>query len=242
MSGLLWFERYGDIVFPDLKELAIQADGLFAAGGNLSTQSLLNAYQSGCFPWFNEDQPILWWCPDPRLVLEPQHLHIGKSLKKHLRKNCYQLKINHNFADVIAACASERHEGTWISQQMQLAYHKLHQLGFAHSVELYCDEQLVGGLYGVSLGKVFFGESMFSRRSNASKVAFTAFVIYLQQQGIELIDCQVETDYLRSFGADNISRANFLERLSQLSSSISPLGQQTKWHCTDVGKYIDENS
>lgn len=242
MSALLWFDAHDELLFPNLAEMNIQADGLFAAGGNLQPNSLINAYRSGCFPWFSEQQPILWWCPDPRMVLKPADLHLSKSLKKHLRKHSYQLSVNQDFKTVINLCAQTRAEqGTWITKSMQKAYQKLHTLGFAHSVELYQNQELIGGLYGIALGKVFFGESMFSLRTNASKIAFSGFVLYLYRLGFELIDCQLETAYLSSLGASNISRQIFLQQLQEQMRKDSSQSH-FQWQCPDVSSFIHENT
>ena len=197
--------------FPDVDYAMIQPNGLLAVGGDLSPARLLHAYQRGIFPWFSEAQPILWWAPDPRAVLLPGGLKISRSLKKTLRRGEFEVSFNRVFARVIQACASPRaHQNdTWITNDMIDAYCELHARGFAHSVECWKDGQLVGGLYGVAIGKVFFGESMFSRVSDASKVA----LVTLCQSGYELIDCQLPSDHLKRMGASEIPRADFMRLL-----------------------------
>lgn len=192
--------------------------GLLAVGGDLSVMRLLRAYQLGIFPWYEEDTPILWWSPDPRLVLDPEELKISRSLKKVIRNRGFEMKADTVFREVLKGCAAPRpnhSDGTWLTAAMQKAYNKLHVLGLAHSVETWLDGELVGGLYGVYLGKCFFGESMFSRKSDASKVALVTLADILKAQGVQLIDCQVATDHLISMGAKEISRAAFLARLKR---------------------------
>lgn len=197
--------------FPDVS--FADANGLLAIGGDLSSERLLCAYQKGIFPWFNADEPIAWYSPDPRMVITKNKLKISKSLKK----NCehFEIKVNHNFTAVIEACAKvkRKEDGTWIHQKMIDAYTKLHQYGFAHSIETYKNNELVGGLYGVALGGVFFGESMFFYESNASKVAL---IYLLQNMDFKLVDCQIESEHLKSLGAFNLSRSNFLTKLKKL--------------------------
>ena len=190
-------------------------DGLLAIGGDLSTERLLLAYSKGIFPWYEDDIP-LWWSPDPRFVLFPEELLISKSMKALLKKGAFQFTCNTNFAEVIHNCKNTNRpgqDGTWITDEVEKAYIKLHQLGYAHSAEAWKDGKLVGGLYGIQLGKVFFGESMFSKESNASKFAFIKLVEKLQKQGIELIDCQVYTEHLESLGARMISLIEFQDFL-----------------------------
>jgi leucyl/phenylalanyl-tRNA--protein transferase len=192
--------------------------GLLAVGGDLRPERLLLAYRNGIFPWFSEGQPILWHCPDPRTVLSAKDLHIGRSLAKVLRRAPFQVRLDTEFRRVIESCARvprPDQDGTWITPDMVDAYVVLHELGVAHSVEAWQGGELVGGLYGVSLGAVFFGESMFATVPDASKVAFVRLVRQLQRWGIELIDCQVETEHLKRFGAVPWSRARFLEALAQ---------------------------
>jgi leucyl/phenylalanyl-tRNA--protein transferase len=203
--------------------------GLLAVGGDLSIPRLLKAYSSGIFPWYNEDEPILWWSPDPRLVLFPGELHVSRSLAKVIRKNIYEITVDMAFRDVITGCRTvhtETKSGTWLVDEMLEAYISLHEHGYAHSVEAWRDGVLSGGLYGVALGKCFFGESMFSVSDNASKVAFSLFTEWLMKNGFEMIDCQVATRYLSSFGAREISRKEFLERLA---AAIEKPGIMGSW-------------
>ena len=204
------------IAFPPV-EMADE-EGLLAIGGDLSTERLLLAYKSGIFPWYNEDEPICWWCPDPRFVLFPQELKVSKSMQTVLNNGSFRFTINKAFDKVIANCKSitrKEQDGTWIQPEVIAAYTKLHQLGFAVSAEAWKDGELAGGLYGILLGKIFFGESMFSKQSNASKFAFINFVKYLQKQGIVLIDCQIYTSHLESLGAKMIDRKLFSEILAK---------------------------
>jgi leucyl/phenylalanyl-tRNA--protein transferase len=204
-----------DAHFPD-PELA-DAEGLLAIGGDLSPQMLVNAYRIGAFPWFNENDPILWWCPDPRLVLFPKEVKVSKSMKQVLKKGGFTFSIDQDFESVIKACSALRvEEGTWISPEMIDAYVQLHYLGLASSVEVWQNNALVGGLYGVQLGKVFYGESMFSVVSNASKAALIYWCLHCLSAGIELIDCQQSTAHLKSMGAREISRKAFINLLNQL--------------------------
>lgn len=202
------------IIFPPV-HLA-DDDGLLAIGGDLSTERLLLAYRQGIFPWYNEDEPICWWCPDPRFVLFPKELNVSKSMKSLLRNNAFTFTINTAFTQVIQNCktvARKDQDGTWISPDVQEAYTTLHEKGFAHSAEAWLNGKLAGGLYGIRLGNVFFGESMFSHVSNASKFAFIKYVQLLQQENVQLIDCQVYTPHLQSLGARMISRKEFVQML-----------------------------
>ncbi|WP_299097244.1 leucyl/phenylalanyl-tRNA--protein transferase [Winogradskyella sp.] len=200
------------IAFPDVSEATFE--GLLAVGGDLSSERLIHAYSKGIFPWFEDDEPLLWWSPDPRFVLFPENLKISKSMKQILRKNMFEVTVNKDFKSVIEHCSIAKREGqdgTWITDQMTKAYTKLHQLGYAKSVEVWQNNELVGGLYGVDLGnKVFCGESMFTKVSNASKVGFITFV---QNSNYKLIDCQVHTKHLESLGAGSIPRTEFLRFL-----------------------------
>ncbi len=192
-----------------------EPDGLLAMGGDLSPERLLLAYRNGIFPWY-EGEHILWWSPDPRFVLFPDELKISKSIKPLLSKNGFEFTINKAFAKVIHQCKKitrPGQEGTWITDEIEKAYCKMHELGYAHSAEVWLNDELVGGLYGIRLGKVFFGESMFSRVSNASRYAFIKYVLQLKEEGIQLIDCQVYTEYLESLGARMISGKDFLQLL-----------------------------
>jgi leucyl/phenylalanyl-tRNA--protein transferase len=205
-----------EIIFPPV-EMADE-EGIIAIGGDLSTERLLLAYKSGIFPWYNEGEPIFWWSPNPRFVLLPQDLKVSKSMQTVLNNGRYRFTINKAFDKVITHCKSitrKEQDGTWIQPEVIAAYTKLHQLGFAVSAETWKDGELVGGLYGVLLGNVFFGESMFSAASNASKFAFINFVKYLQKQNVQLIDCQVYTSHLESMGAKMIDRKLFCEILKK---------------------------
>lgn len=218
----------GESLFPPV-ELADE-DGLLAIGGDLSAARLLNAYKHGIFPWFNQSDPILWWSPDPRMILYPNQVRISKSLKKTIRKANFSVTADREFLAVIAACAAPRQQqdnnddnATWITADMIEAYHQLHQLGYAHSIECWQNGQLVGGLYGVAIGKVFFGESMFSKVTDSSKVALVVLCRQLQRWGYELIDCQVYSDHLASLGAEEIPRQHFTAALSKLCAAESTL-------------------
>lgn len=203
--------------FPPLQLALDEPNGLLAVGGCLSTVRLLNAYRHGIFPWYNPDEPILWWSPNPRLVLLPENLRISHSLRKTLRKQFFEVSFDHAFNDVINACAETRKNsgGTWISTEISQAYIKLYELGIAHSVEAWHDGTLAGGLYGVALGQVFFGESMFHRQTDASKIAFVTLVQKLSEWGYQLVDCQVHTHHLASLGAESITRSHFVKLLEQ---------------------------
>ncbi len=192
--------------------------GILAIGGDLSPERLLFAYQSGIFPWFNEEDPIIWWSPDPRFVMYPADLKISKSMNQVLKKQVFAITFDTDFRGVMTACQTVRRQGqsgTWITEDMVAAYCELHQLGFAHSVEAWQGGELVGGLYGVSLGKAFFGESMFAKVSNASKAAYITLVQKLSKLSFQIIDCQVYTEHLGSLGAVNISRSEFIAQVSQ---------------------------
>jgi len=216
-----------ECVFPP-SELALdEPNGLLAVGGDLSPTRLLAAYRCGVFPWYEEPQPILWWTPDPRSVLFPDQLHVSRSLRKTLRSDRFRLSVDQDFAGVMRECAELRGDGlgTWIDDDMVAAYTELHRLGYGHSVEVRdADGDLVGGLYGLAIGRVFFGESMFSSISDASKVALVALVDILKRGGVELVDCQVESEHLNSMGACNIPRADFERYLSRAVQETVPAG------------------
>ncbi|MBF0302622.1 MAG: leucyl/phenylalanyl-tRNA--protein transferase [Desulfamplus sp.] len=204
-------------------------DGLICVGGDLTSQRLIKAYQNGIFPWFSEGDPILWWSPDPRLVLYPDKINISRSLNKKIRKQCFTITMDTAFEEVIVACSQyrgEKRKSTWLVDEMVKAYRDLHKLGYAHSVESWQDGKLAGGLYGVSLGRIFFGESMFSYISDASKVALASLCGYLKQQNFDLIDCQVTSEHLLSMGAEEISRRGFIR---QLKSSLKHESIKGKW-------------
>ncbi|MEM0996949.1 MAG: leucyl/phenylalanyl-tRNA--protein transferase [Bacteroidota bacterium] len=210
------FELPQEHLFPK-PELA-EEDGLLAVGGDLSPGRLLTAYQLGIFPWYSGDSPILWWSPDPRWVLFPAAIKVSKSMRKVMRRQEFVVRYDTAFSAVVGACAEiprRGQEGTWLTSEMEAAYIDLHRLGFAHSVEAWQDGELVGGLYGVSLGGCFFGESMFARRSNASKAALIALAWHLAALEFKVIDCQVHTPHLESMGAQEVSRAGFRELLRE---------------------------
>lgn len=200
-------------LFPPTDLALREPNGLLAIGGDLRPARLLTAYGAGIFPWFTPGDIILWWSPDPRAVLFPHELHISRSMAKFLRKHDFEVTINQAFADVIRECADQREEGTWIGEDVQQAYVKLHELGHAHSVEVWQEDRLVGGLYGVLQGSLFCGESMFSRATNASKTALIAFCEHFVSFGGTLIDCQVLNAHTESLGARNIPRSDYLHHL-----------------------------
>lgn len=212
-----------ELYFPPV-ELA-EPDGLLAIGGDLSSERLLLAYRRGIFPWY-EGQFVLWWSPDPRFVLFPDELKVSKSMKVLLNKNAFDFSINKSFKEVIHNCKEVKRPGqfgTWITDEVESAYVHMYELGYASSAEAWKDEELVGGVYGIKLGKVFFGESMFSKMSNASKYALIKFVDYFKRQGgVELIDCQVYTEHLGSLGARMISRQEFVDYLRKLTPAVKP--------------------
>ncbi len=201
--------------FPPVE--SAKSSGLLAVGGDLSTERLLNAYKQGIFPWYGEGGPIMWWSPDPRCVLIPSDFKVARSLQRFINKNIYSVTVNTAFEEVITHCGMIKRKGqsgTWLQPEMIDAYINLHKLGHAHSVEAWDGDELVGGLYGIILGKVFFGESMFHTKSNASKVAFTYWVKHLTAQNFKLIDCQQTSSHLLSMGAKEISRKQFMQKLA----------------------------
>ncbi len=209
--------------FPPLEKAFSEPNGLLCAGGDLSPQRLIEAYRLGIFPWYAKGEPILWWSPDPRMVLFPAEIRISRSLRKILRQAPFQITLDSCFVDVIHACASTPRSGqpgTWITTEMQQAYTRLFQHGFTHSVEVWADTQLVGGLYGVALGKVFYGESMFSRQPNASKIALAHLARFLAERGFGLIDCQMSTPHLASMGGREIPRQEFVRRLQKWADML----------------------
>jgi len=217
-SPLPWLDGSAPTAaFPDPKQALAEPDGLLAAGGDLHPERLLNAYRSGIFPWYDDEQPILWWSPDPRCILLPEAVHVSRSLARRMARKDYEIRFDTAFEQVISACAAPRadHEGTWITQQMQLAYTRLHSLGYAHSVELWLADELVGGLYGVAIGNAFCGESMYSRVPNASKIILVELSRWLGRHGFAFLDCQMPTEHLTSMGAITIRRSEFLARLEQ---------------------------
>jgi len=236
------FQLTDELVFPH-PSLA-DDDGLLAVGGDLSPRRILLAYANGIFPWYNDDDPILWWSPNPRCVLFPAKFNIPQSLRKFLRNQTHEVRFDTRFEEVIYRCATVARKGqeggTWITPQMQAAYTELHRLGYAHSVEVYQSDKLVGGLYGIALGKVFYGESMFHLVPNASKIALVALVVQLRHWGFELIDNQQTTPLLLQFGAEEIDREYFLELLNKATTQEGITG---KWQLTganDIQTMIQE--
>ena len=211
---LTWLKR-DSLTFPPLTKALQEPNGLLAAGGDLSPDRLIEAYRHGCFPFFFKGQPLLWWSPDPRTVLFPEELHVSRSMAKLLRQQRYQVTFDRDFASVIRACAAPRSyvNDTWISTDIQNAYIELHERGYAHSVEVWDNGNLVGGLYGLAIGQLYFGESMFSRADNASKFGFITLAKQLQAWGFVMIDCQMPTEHLHSLGARSISRQQFADYL-----------------------------
>lgn len=206
-----------DQPFPPVNQALTEPPGLLAVGGCLSQTRLLRAYRQGIFPWYSPDEPLLWWSPDPRLVLFPEQFKISRSLKKKINKGEFQTSFDQDFASVMAACSEPRPDqsGTWISDEMKTAYFNLHQAGHAHSIEVWSDQQLIGGLYGIAIGQVFFGESMFHKQTDASKIALAFLIEKLNAWQYQLIDCQVHTDHLISLGGKEINRAEFTYLLDQ---------------------------
>jgi leucyl/phenylalanyl-tRNA--protein transferase len=212
----------GDCEFPSANQALTEPNGLVAIGGDLSEKRILKAYKNGIFPWFSEGEPILWWSPNPRMVLFPEALKISNSLKKTIKKQAFEIKFNSNFEAVIRACSQTPRagqNGTWITEEMIKAYCQLHHAGIAISAEAWQNSSLVGGCYGIQIGRMFYGESMFHRVTDASKVAFVHLVEYLKKQNVGLIDCQMKTAHLASFGAKEIPRAEFIATLSNLTST-----------------------
>lgn len=214
--------------FPPVEEALTEPDGLLAAGGDLSASRLITAYQQGIFPWFNQGDPVLWWSPDPRMVLFPSELKISRSLRKTLKNSHYQIRIDTAFRQVMQACAAPRRQqtGTWIHPGVVEAYTQLHEMGLAHSVETWVDNELTGGLYGVAQGRMFFGESMFSHKPDASKIALVHLVKQLACWRFGMIDCQMKTAHLASLGAREIPRKEFGQKLKELINCSMPV---RKW-------------
>jgi leucyl/phenylalanyl-tRNA---protein transferase len=228
--------------FPSPSLALRDPNGLLALGGDLSTERLLAAYSSGVFPWFDDDRgPLLWWSPDPRAVLFPDDLHISRRLQRRIRAAGFTVTLDQAFKDVVAGCAAPRSRatGTWITGRMQRAYQRLHRAGYAHSIEVWREDSLIGGLYGVSLGRMFFGESMFSREPDASKVALTALMRQIEAWGFMLLDCQVMNPHLQSLGAREIPRSDFLARLAESNRHPTRQGiwqmDEGWWHAGRVG-------
>ena len=221
-----------EVAFPNAKDALTNPNGLLAAGGDLSKSRLIAAYRRGIFPWYEDGQPILWWSPDPRLSLIPNQFRMSRSLRKLVKKKTYRVSFNQDFIGVINGCRTNirRSQGTWITNEMISAYTDLYHSGLAHSVEVWSSRKLVGGLYGVSLGKIFFGESMFSAVDNASKIALLYLSVHLREWGYELIDCQVDSDHLRSLGASEIPRSQFLDILEKF---ITKDEKEENWYVED---------
>ena len=201
--------------FPPIEQALEEPPGLLAIGGDLSPARLINAYRQGIFPWYSDDQPVLWWSPAPRCVIYPRAIHISRRLRRRYNQGKFCLTVDQSFAEVVEACAGPRRDdiGTWITADMKAAYIRLHEMGIAHSVEVHIDDKLAGGIYGLSLGRVFFGESMFSKSEDTSKIALVSLCRQLQQWGFSLLDCQVANPHLLSMGAEEISRQDFKRHL-----------------------------
>ena len=228
-----WLKPGGD--FPPVDQALRRPNGLLAAGGDLSPERLLRAYRLGIFPWYSAGEPILWWSPDPRMVLFPEELRISRSLAKTLRRGGFEVRADTAFEEVIRACGAPRpgQRGTWITPEMTSAYTRLHHLGVAHSVETWREGSLIGGLYGVAIGRFFFGESMFSRATDASKIALVHLVWQLQQWEFGPIDCQMNTPLLASFGAREVPRAEFTRRVAEL---VNYPGIRGPWRLTATSR------
>ena len=222
-----------DDPFPPVERALKNPNGLLAAGGDLSAPRLLEAYRRGIFPWFSGGEPLLWWSPDPRMVLYCDELKVSRSLAKSVRNKGYELRIDTAFREVLRGCAC-RAEGTWLGPEMQAAYLRLHRAGHAHSFETWREGELVGGLYGVAVGRMFYGESMFSRATDASKVALVELVAFLRAKGFPLIDCQMRTDLLASLGAREIQRRAFLRELGALVNYPQSPGKWSRRPTQDV--------
>jgi leucyl/phenylalanyl-tRNA--protein transferase len=225
MNPVVWLDPHNaQQPFPDPTWALDEPNGLLAVGGCLSPERLLCAYSNGIFPWYDDATPICWWSPNPRTVLYPERLKVSRSLRKIIRSRRYMVSLDQAFTAVIAACSAPRPQtdATWIVPEMRSAYRRLHQLGFAHSVETWQDGQLVGGLYGVALGRMFFGESMFSQASDASKVALACLCAHLRRWRFPVIDCQLPTDHLYRLGAEDVSRQQFLQLLKACHEPQSP--------------------
>ncbi len=220
MNRLHWLTVDSNESFPELDQALKEPDGLLAIGGDLSPTRLLNAYKHGIFPWYTEGEPILWWSPDPRCVLFPEKLKISRSLKKTLKKKTFEIRMDSAFEEVMLACAEPRpgQAGTWITPDVFQAYTRMHDLGYAHSIECWQHEQLVGGLYGMAIGQVFFGESMFSKVTDASKIALVYLCEFLQAHNFKLIDSQVHTRHLQSMGAEMMPRKQFARLVTQYTA------------------------
>ena len=231
MTDLPWLDEYNPN-FPNTRQALLDPNGLLAVGGSLSVNSLVKAYSLGIFPWFSDDQPILWWSPSPRMVLNPKDTHFPRSLKKLARKTPFKITCDTCFSEVIDACSDidrPDQDGTWITDEMRDAYLDMHDAGYAHSIEAWQEGKLVGGLYGIALGGAFFGESMFSGVSGASKIAFATLSEQLKEWGFVLIDCQIHTAYLESFGAQEIERNVFEKKLHKALTLEKPKESMSLW-------------
>lgn len=229
-TGPFLLDDISDAPFPPAELALREPDGLLAVGGDLSPVRLLNAYAGGIFPWFSEGQPLLWWSPDPRMVFRTNGVHLSSRFRRELRASSWQIRADTAFSEVMQACAQAPRpgqDGTWITDDMHRAYVELHRLGYAHSVEVFDDDQLIGGIYGVAIGRMFFGESMFSGRSGGSKVALAALARTLNDWGWPLIDAQVENPHLMRMGAEHLPRADFLREIRDLVQLPSDVGGWT---------------
>ena len=224
MSQTLYFLNESSLAFPDLSFALSEPNGLLALGGDLTPERLVEAYANGIFPWYSDDEPIMWWSPDPRAIIPTDEIYINKTLRKFLKKSSYKVTVNKAFNDVIAYCADApfRTEETWIVDDMMKAYRQLHQLGHAHSIEVWQDDRLVGGLYGVAINGFFSGESMFYKASNASKIALISLAQLLKDQGLTFIDCQINNPFLESMGAIEISRDEFVRLKQKAINTMVP--------------------
>lgn len=227
MTPLPWLDP-DQLWFPPAEEALDDPDGLLALGGDLSTERLILAYRNGIFPWYSDDQPILWWSPDPRCVLFPENIHISRSLRRTLNQGRFRITADQAFGQVMQLCASTRSEGTWITDDMIASYSALHRQGIAHSIEAWNKNgELAGGLYGLTIGRCFFGESMFSLETNASKAVMVHLARQLQEWGYYIMDCQVESDHLLSMGASTLARSDFL---AIISTYIDQEPEQPDWN------------
>ena len=230
---LHWLKQ--DEPFPPVETALAEPNGLLCAGLDLSPARILDAYRHGIFPWFNPGEPVLWWSPDPRMVLVPAEVKVARSLRQRIRRGGYEIRVDTHFREVMLACAEPREgqSGTWISRPMLEAYSRLHELGYAHSVETWMDGELAGGLYGMAIGRMFYGESMFSRRTDASKLALVHLCRQLKAWGFGLIDCQMETAHLASMGAKPIPRHDFIREMQRLLE-LEPVPSPWRFEPSDV--------
>lgn len=229
-----------DTPFPPLSEALAEPNGLLCAGGELSVERMLNAYLNGIFPWYSPGDPVLWWSPDPRMVLLPGQFRISRSLRQTLRRGEYEIRLDTAFEQVIAACAQTPRpgqSGTWIVPEIVRAYTRLHELGLAHSVETWTEGELIGGLYGVGIGGMFYGESMFAHRTDASKLALAHLCAFLADREVEMIDCQMYTPHLASLGAAEIPRAEFMAALSSLTGDPQQGCGVGRWPATAASRH-----